>query len=408
MTSINNAYAGLSGNYLFSEVARRVSAFRARNPETEVISLGIGDVSLPLIPSVIRALHKAVDEMACADTFRGYGPEQGYAFLREAIRRHDFLPRGVKLDADEIFISDGAKSDIGNFQELFGDDAVVAITDPVYPVYEDSNAMAGRAGVRENGRWSRIVYLPCTRANAFQPDLPDTAVDVVYLCSPNNPTGTVLDRASLTAWVNHAREHGSLILFDAAYEAFIRDDSLPRSIYEIPGADEVAVEFRSLSKTAGFTGLRCGYAVVPKKLTARTKDGRTLSLHDMWLRRQCTKYNGCPYIVQRAAEAVFQPGAEKELAAGLAVYRNNADLMLASFRRMGLSAFGGVHSPYIWLQTPDAMPSWDFFDLMLEKAAVVCTPGAGFGASGEGYARFTAFNSPENTKKALERLEKAL
>ena len=408
MTSINNAYAGLSGNYLFSEVARRVSAFKARNPETEVISLGIGDVSLPLIPSVIRALHKAVDEMACADTFRGYGPEQGYAFLREAILRHDFLPRGVKLDADEIFISDGAKSDIGNFQELFGDDAVVAITDPVYPVYEDSNAMAGRAGVRENGRWSRIVYLPCTRANAFQPDLPDTAVDVVYLCSPNNPTGTVLDRASLTAWVNHAREHGSLILFDAAYEAFIRDDSLPRSIYEIPGADEVAVEFRSLSKTAGFTGLRCGYAVVPKKLTARTKDGRTLSLHDMWLRRQCTKYNGCPYIVQRAAEAAFTEPGRTQLLEALSVYQTNADMMLKACRDMGLRAFGGVHSPYVWLETPGHVSSWSFFDHLLEKAAVVCTPGSGFGASGEGYVRLTAFNTPALTREALERISRVL
>ena len=408
MASINNAYAGLSGNYLFSEVARRVSAYRQKHPETEVISLGIGDVSQPLIPAVIRALHKAVDEMACAETFRGYGPEQGYGFLREAILNHDFLPRGVNIRAEEIFISDGTKSDIGNFQELFGEDAVIALTDPVYPVYEDSNAMAGRAGTRENGRWNRIVYLPCTAANAFQPDLPSVRPDVIYLCSPNNPTGTVLDRSSLTAWVNYAREKESVILFDAAYEAFIQDDSLPRSIYEIPGADEVAVEFRSLSKTAGFTGLRCGYAVVPEKLTARTKDGRLLSLHDMWLRRQCTKYNGCPYIVQRAAEAVFQPEAEQELAAALAVYRDNARIMLDAFRRMGLSAFGGVHSPYVWLQTPKAMPSWDFFDLMLERAAVVCTPGAGFGVSGEGYARFTAFNSPENTKKALERLEKAL
>ncbi len=408
MKSINNAYAGLSGNYLFSEVARRVSAFKARRPETEVISLGIGDVSQPLAPAVISALHKAVDEMARPETFRGYGPEQGYAFLREAILRHDFLPRGVNVSAEEIFISDGAKSDIGNFQELFGEDAVVALTDPVYPVYEDSNAMSGRAGTFRNGRWSRLVYLPCTRANGFQPELPETRPDVIYLCSPNNPTGTVLDRESLTSWVNYARQQECLILFDAAYESFIRDDSLPHSIYEIPGADEVAVEFRSLSKTAGFTGLRCGYAVVPEKISARTADGRTLKLHDMWLRRQCTKYNGCPYIVQRAAEAVFLPETRQQLDAALSVYRKNADLMLEAFRRMGLSASGGVHSPYVWLQTPENMPSWSFFDLMLEKAAVVCTPGVGFGASGEGYARFTAFNSPENTVKALERLEKAL
>lgn len=408
MKSINHAYAGLPGNYLFSEVARRVSEFKTRRPEAEVISLGIGDVSQPLAPAVISALHKAVDEMARPETFRGYGPEQGYAFLREAILKHDFMPRGVQLSAKEIFISDGAKSDIGNFQELLGKDAVVALTDPVYPVYEDSNAMAGRAGTRAGGRWSRIIYLPCTSDNDFQPSLPTTRPDVIYLCSPNNPTGTVLDRESLSAWVNYAREKECLILFDAAYESFIRDDSLPHSIYEIPGADEVAVEFRSLSKTAGFTGLRCGYAMVPEKITARTAEGLTLKLHDMWLRRQCTKYNGCPYIVQRAAEAVFQRENRPQINAALAVYRKNADLMLSAFRSMGLCAFGGMHSPYVWLKTPNNMPSWNFFDLMLEHAAVVCTPGVGFGASGEGYARFTAFNSPENTAKALERLKKAL
>ena len=285
MRSINSAYAGLSSNYLFSEVARRVRVYKESHPEADVISLGIGDVSQPLVPAVIEALHKAVDEMGRAETFRGYGPEQGYAFLREAILEHDFLSRGVKLDADEIFISDGAKSDVGNFQELFGNDAVIALTDPVYPVYEDSNAMAGRAGVHENGRWSRIVYLPCTRENNFCPALPEERVDVVYLCSPNNPTGTVLDKDALTRWVDYAKKNDSLIMFDAAYEAFVRDESIPRSIYEIPGADEVAVEFRSLSKTAGFTGLRCGYAVVPKKLTARTQDGTVLHLHDMWLRQ---------------------------------------------------------------------------------------------------------------------------
>ena len=408
MRSINSAYAGLSGNYLFSEVARRVRVYKEQHPDADVISLGIGDVSQPLVPAVIEALHKAVDEMGHAETFRGYGPEQGYAFLREAILEHDFLSRGVKLEADEIFISDGAKSDVGNFQELFGPDAVIALTDPVYPVYEDSNAMAGRAGIHENGRWSRIVYLPCTRENNFRPALPEEKVDVVYLCSPNNPTGTVLDRDALTEWVNYARENGTLIMFDAAYEAFIRDDSIPRSIYEIPGADEVAVEFRSLSKTAGFTGLRCGYAVVPKKITARASDGTVLHLHDMWLRRQCTKYNGCPYIVQRAAEAAFKEPARTQMRAVLGIYQSNADMMLKTCADLGLEAFGGVHSPYVWLRTPGGMDSWAFFDLLLEKAAVVCTPGVGFGASGEGYVRLTAFNTPELTRTALDRLERVL
>ena len=408
MRSINTAYAGLAGNYLFSEVARRVRVYKENHPEADVISLGIGDVSQPLVPAVIEALHKAVDEMGRAETFRGYGPEQGYAFLREAILKHDYLYRGVSLEADEIFISDGAKSDVGNFQELFGEDAVIALTDPVYPVYEDSNAMAGRGGVHENGRWSRIVYLPCTKENNFHPALPEKRADVVYLCSPNNPTGTVLDREELTKWVNYARENDSLIMFDAAYEAFIRDESIPRSIYEIPGADEVAVEFRSLSKTAGFTGLRCGYAVVPKKITARAADGTLLHLHDIWLRRQCTKYNGCPYIVQRAAEAAFMEPARTQMKVVLAIYQGNADMMLKTCEKLGLEAFGGVHSPYVWLRTPGGMDSWSFFDLLLEKAAVVCTPGVGFGASGEGYVRLTAFNTPSLTRAALERLERVL
>lgn len=408
MRSINSAYAGLPGSYLFSEVARRVRLYKDSHPEAEVISLGIGDVSRPLVPAVIEALHRAVDEMGHAETFRGYGPEQGYAFLREAILEHDFLARGVHLDADEIFISDGAKSDVGNFQELFGPQAVIALTDPVYPVYEDSNAMSGRAGVHENGRWSRILYLPCTAANQFQPDLPSSRPDVIYLCSPNNPTGTVLDRKALSLWVDYARTNDTLIMFDAAYEAFIRNDDIPRSIYEIPGADEVAVEFRSLSKTAGFTGLRCGYTVVPRRLKARMSDGRELSLHDMWLRRQCTKYNGCPYIVQRAAEAAFREPARTQMRAVLDIYRSNADMMLSTCAKLGLQAFGGVHSPYVWLRTPDGMNSWAFFDRLLEKASVVCTPGVGFGASGEGYVRLTAFNTPDLTRTALMRLEQMI
>ena len=404
MKSINNAYAGLSGNYLFSEVARRVSAFKARRPETEVISLGIGDVSQPLAPAVISALHKAVDEMARPETFRGYGPEQGYAFLREAILRHDFLPRGVNVSAEEIFISDGAKSDIGNFQELFGEDAVVALTDPVYPVYEDSNAMSGRAGTFRNGRWSRLVYLPCTRANGFQPELPETRPDVIYLCSPNNPTGTVLDRESLTSWVNYARQQECLILFDAAYESFIRDDSLPHSIYEIPGADEVAVEFRSLSKTAGFTGLRCGYAVVPEKISARTADGRTLKLHDMWLRRQCTKMNGVAYPIQRAAEAVFTPEGMAACREDIAAYLRAAAIVADGLDELGIWYCGGKNSPYIWMECPNGQDSWQFFDALLENAGIVGTPGSGFGKNGEGYFRLSAFSGEENARAAMERL----
>ncbi|MBP3731608.1 MAG: LL-diaminopimelate aminotransferase [Mailhella sp.] len=408
MPSINSAYASLSSSYLFSEIARRVRAFQHANPEKEIISLGIGDVSQPLVPAVIEALHKAADEMGHSETFRGYGPEQGYAFLRDAILEHDFRSRGIALDADEIFISDGAKSDVGNFQEMFGTDAVIALTDPVYPVYVDSNAMSGRCGEFKDGRWSRIIYLPCTAENGFEPALPEHRPDVIYLCSPNNPTGTVLSRTALERWVAYARENDAFLLFDAAYECFVSDPDQPRSIFEIEGADEVAVEFRSLSKTAGFTGMRCAYTVVPKKLKARADDGTMLSLHDMWLRRQSTKYNGCPYIVQRAAEAVFSPAGQAQIAHVLNIYRGNARNMLRGLDLMGLAAYGGIHSPYVWLKTPGGMTSWDFFDLLLQNAAVVCTPGAGFGASGEGYVRMTAFNSPENTLKALARLKSLL
>ncbi len=408
MPRINNAFASLSSDYLFSEIARRVRTFQAEHPGRPVISLGIGDVSQPLAPAVVEAMHKAADEMGNAGTFRGYGPEQGYAFLRKAILEHDFLPRGVKLDEDEIFISDGAKSDVGNFQELFGNDAVIAVTDPVYPVYVDSNAMSGRCGEYENGRWSRIVYLPCTAENNFEPELPEVCPDVIYLCSPNNPTGTVLSRPALKRWVDYAGEHGAFIMFDAAYESFITDPEQPRSIFEIEGADEVAVEFRSFSKTAGFTGLRCAYTVVPKKLKAASSGGRMMSLHDMWLRRQCTKYNGCPYIVQRAAEAVFSPEGQAQTGLVLDMYRNNAGMMRQRLAKMGLRVFGGVHSPYVWLQTPGGMRSWDFFDVLLNRGAVVCTPGSGFGRSGEYYVRMTAFNSMENTMTALDRLADVL
>ncbi len=408
MPNINSSYAKLAGNYLFSEVARRVSKHREAHPGAEVISLGIGDVSQPLVPAVIEALHKAVDEMGKAESFHGYGPEQGYAFLREAILEHDFKARGVALEADEIFIGDGAKSDVGNIQELFGADAVVALTDPVYPVYEDSNTMAGRTGERKDGRWSNIVYLPCSAENDFEPALPERRPDMIYLCCPNNPTGTVLSSPALQRWVDYARENDAVILFDAAYESFISSSDIVHSIYEIPGADEVAIEFRSLSKTAGFTGLRCCYTMVPRKLKARAADGTMLSLHDMWLRRQSTKYNGCAYIVQRAAEAVFREPAQTQLRAQRDIYRENARQIRNEFLSLGLETFGGEHSPYIWLRTPNNARSWDFFDFVLEKASVVCTPGVGFGACGEGYARFTAFGSPENTRKALERIKNIL
>ncbi len=408
MPRMNNAYASLVGNYLFTEVARRVREYKNAHPEAEVISLGVGDVSQPLIPAVLSALHKAVDEMGKAESFRGYGPEQGYPFLRESIVEHDFKPRGVNLEPDEIFISDGAKSDVGNIQELFGSDAVPALADPVYPVYVDSNVMAGRAGERKDGRWSRIIYLPCTAENGFEPPLPERRPDMIYLCCPNNPTGTVLSRAALNRWVEYARENDAIILFDAAYESFISSPDVVHSIYEIPGADEVAVEFRSLSKTAGFTGLRCAYTMIPRKVRGRAADGTVLSLRDMWLRRQCTRYNGCPYIVQRAAEAVFREPAQAQLQAQIGIYRANARMMLDTCASLGLEAFGGEHSPYVWLRTPNGMKSWDFFDLLLNRASVICTPGVGFGICGEGYVRLTAFASPEQTTKALERFENLL
>ncbi len=408
MARINSAFERLTGNYLFAEVARRVAAHKAAHPDADVISLGIGDVSQPLVPAVIDALHKAVDEMGRAETFHGYGPEQGYAFLREAIVAHDFAARGVTLQPDEIFVSDGAKCDVGNIQELFATDAVVALTDPVYPVYVDSNVMAGRGGVWDGAGWSDIVYLPCTLDNGFVPELPARRPDLIYLCYPNNPTGTVLTREQLADWVAYARREGAIILFDAAYEAFISGPDIPHSIYEIPGADEVAVEFRSFSKKAGFTGLRCAYTVVPHGVKGRAPDGTTLKLRDLWNRRQNTKYNGCPYIVQRAAEAVYSEAARVQLDAALGVYRTNARLIRDRFSALGLAAVGGEHSPYVWVKTPGDATSWDFFDTLLTRADLVCTPGVGFGAGGEGYVRFTAFASPADTARALERVASVL
>ena len=404
MITINAHLLKLQSNYLFADIARKVAAYRENHPDRRVISLGIGDVTRPLAPAVIAALHEAVDEMGRAETFHGYGPEQGYGFLRDAIASNDYASRGVHVDADEIFISDGAKCDLGNFQELFSTGSIVAVTDPVYPVYVDSNAMAGRAGDPGPDGWSRLVYLPCTRDNDFVPDFPKTRPDMIYLCYPNNPTGTVLSRVALRDWVDYARREGCVILYDSAYEAFITEEDVPHSIYEIDGAREVAVEFRSYSKTAGFTGLRCAYAVVPKELRVSDGKGGTVDLHHFWNRRQCTKYNGCPYIVQRAAAAVYSDAGKKEIRATIASYLDNARLISDAVRGMGLDVFGGVNAPYIWVSVPGGMTSWDFFDRLLNEAALVCTPGAGFGRSGEGYVRLTAFGSPEDTLEAIERL----
>lgn len=399
MARVNEYYADLQNNFLFAEVARRVAVHQARHPQLEYLRLGIGDVTSPLVPAVTQALHRAVDEMGQANTFKGYGPEQGYSFLREAIVQHDFAQRGVTMDNEAIFISDGSKCDVGNLQELFSPDAVIAVTDPVYPVYVDSNIMAGRGGNR-----GHILYLPCTQENNFVPELPSGKVDVIYLCYPNNPTGTVLSRAQLAVWVEYALACEAVIIFDAAYEAYINDPNIPHSIYEIDGAEKVAIECRSFSKTAGFTGLRCAYTVIPKTVRAKNVQGETVSLQGMWQRRQCTRYNGCPYIVQRAAEAVYSPEAQTQLAAVLQGYMRNARAIRQAVLEMGLHCVGGVNAPYVWMQTPEHLSSWECFDVLLD-AGIVCTPGAGFGPSGEGYVRFTAFGSAAHSQQAMERLK---
>lgn len=404
MTLLNENYLKLPGSYLFSTIAKRVAAYKQENPGKQVISLGIGDVSRPLVPAVVEALHKASDEMGRAETFRGYGPEQGYAFLREAILKHDYLDRDIPLEADEIFVSDGAKSDVANFQELFDVSCKVALQDPVYPVYLDTNVMAGRTGGFENGRFGGIVYLPCTEENNFIPQFPNERVDLVYLCSPNNPTGSAMTRPELKKWVDWATENNCIILYDSAYEAFITQPDVPHSIYEIPGAQKVAVEFRSFSKTAGFTGTRCAYTVVPKALQVFDRAGKPHCLNALWLRRQTTKFNGVPYVVQRAAEAVFSPLGQAQIQAVIKGYQENAQVILQALRSAGLIAFGGVNAPYIWLKTPKGVDSWAFFDKLLAEACVVGTPGVGFGACGEGYFRLTAFNTPELTQEAARRI----
>jgi len=387
---ISENYLKLSESYLFAEIARKVNDYKKKHPEADVISLGIGDVTQPLAPAVVGALHKAVDEMAVAASFRGYGPERGYDFLREAIVENDFRRHGIDVEADEIFVSDGAKSDTGNFQELLSEKCVVAVTDPVYPVYVDSNLMAGRT----------IVKLPCTPENGFVPELPSDHVDVIYLCYPNNPTGTTLTKAQLKAWVDYATQEEALIFYDAAYEAYIQSEDVPHSIYEIPGASKCAVEFHSYSKTAGFTGIRCGYTVVPKTLR--------MPLNALWNRRQCTKFNGASYLSQRAAEAIYTSQGKVQIKETISYYMKNAHVMRASLTDMGFKVYGGIDAPYLWVKTPGNMMSWEFFDWMLQSAHIVCTPGVGFGDKGEGFVRLTAFGTHENTVKALRRINSKL
>ena len=409
MALVNEHFLKLPNNYLFADIAKKVNAFKVSHPKADVISLGIGDVTQPLCPAVIEAMHKAVDEMASKDTFRGYGPEQGYQFLRDAIVKNDFVARGIHLEASEIFVNDGAKSDTGNFQELVRWDNSIGVTDPIYPVYIDSNVMIGRAGeLGEDGKWSNVTYMPCTAENGFNPALPDKRVDVIYLCYPNNPTGTVITRDELRKWVNYAIKNDALIFYDAAYEAYIQDEDIPHSIYEIKGARKVAVEFHSFSKTAGFTGIRCGYTVVPKELTVATLTGERIPLNHLWNRRQCTKFNGTSYISQRAAEAIYTPEGKEQVRATIDYYMNNARTMYYTLTDLGLEVYGGRNAPYIWVKTPNDMGSWKFFEQMLYEAHVVCTPGVGFGPSGEGYIRLTAFGDADDCKEAMERLKKWL
>jgi LL-diaminopimelate aminotransferase len=405
MAIINENFLKLQAGYLFPEVGRRIKAFKAKNPEADIIKMGIGDVTQPLAPACIEAMHKAVDEMADKETFKGYDDGGiGYEFLRKAIIENDFNARGVDLHLDEIFISDGAKSDTGNIQEIFGLENIVAVTDPVYPVYVDTNVMAGRtAEVSTQGRYKGIVYMPCTAENDFVPALPREKVDLIYLCFPNNPTGAVATKEQLAAWVNFARENKAVILFDAAYEAYISDQSIPHSIYEIPGAKEVAIEFRSFSKTAGFTGVRCAFTVIPHQLRAYTRAGQEIEVNPVWYRRHCTKFNGVSYITQAGAAAIYTPQGKKQIRGIIDIYMANAALIRQSLSELGYSVYGGVNAPYIWIKTLNGMGSWDFFDLLLSKANVVGTPGAGFGAAGEGYFRLTAFALPENVKKAMKR-----
>lgn len=401
MVKVNENFLKLPGSYLFSEVARRIRVYQEAHPGADIIKLSIGDVTRPLVPEVIKAMHAAVDEMGTAEGFHGYGPEQGYEFLREAIARGDYAARGVDIRPEEIFVSDGAKSDCGNIGDIFGVDNIVAVCDPVYPVYVDTNAMAGRAGEyqEELGKWNRLIYMPCVEENGFSPQPPKEIPDIIYLCSPNNPTGAVLTKDQLKVWVDYANAHGAVILYDSAYEAFITSENVPHTIFEIEGARTCAIEFRSFSKTAGFTGNRCAYTVVPMEL-----ERGGAKLNSLWNRRQCTKFNGVPYVVQRGAAAIYTPEGRKQIMANIDYYRENARVIREGLSAAGLECFGGVDAPYIWLKTPGGAGSWDFFDRVLDKANVATTPGAGFGPSGEGYIRLTAFGDAQATKTAVERV----
>ena len=403
MLKANQNYLRLQGSYLFSTIAKKVAAYKEANPDRTVISLGIGDVTQPLSPAIIKSLHEAVDDMAVKETFKGYAPDLGYAFLRRAIAEQDYRSRGCDIAEDEIFVSDGAKSDSGNIQEIFADSCRIAVCDPVYPVYVDSNVMAGRTGTYDSGseQWSNVIYMPCTADNDFVPAFPNETPDIIYICSPNNPTGTAMKKDDLQKWVDYANEHGSVIIYDAAYEAYISEEGVPHSVYECGGARTCAIEIHSFSKNAGFTGVRLGYTVVPKEL----KDADGVGLHGLWARRHGTKFNGAPYIQQRAGAAVYTPEGQEEVRQLVSYYMENAGTVKEALKEQGYTVYGGVNAPYIWLKTPDGMKSWDFFDMLLEKANVVGTPGSGFGPSGEGYFRLTAFGSHENTAEAVRRIK---
>ena len=407
MSYINENFLKLQDSYLFSSIAKKVEKFTQENPNKKIIKLGIGDVTRPIVPACIKAMQKAVEEMGTAEGFRGYGPEQGYEFLRKAIVENDYINRGIDISEDEIFVSDGAKCDCGNIVDIFAQDNTVAITDPVYPVYVDTNVMSGRTGKynEKTQNYEGIVYLPTTEENGFKPELPKEKVDLIYLCFPNNPTGTTLDKEELSKWIKYAKENNSIILYDAAYEAFITEENIPHSIYEVDGAKEVAIEFKSYSKTAGFTGIRCGYVVIPKEVVGLTKDGQKIGLNKLWNRRTSTKFNGTSYITQRAAEATYTEEGKKQIKENINYYLENAKIIKKGLEESGFKVYGGVNSPYIWLKVPEGMTSWEFFDKLLEEVNVVGTPGSGFGPHGEGYFRLTAFNTKENTIEAVARIK---
>lgn len=406
MALVNEHFLKLQSSYLFSDIAKKVNSFKVTHPKSKIIRMGIGDVTQPLAPAVIEAMHKAVDEMAHKETFHGYGPEQGYPFLIDAIIKNDYESLGIFIEPGEVFISDGAKSDCGNIGDMLRHDNSIGVTDPVYPVYIDSNVMAGRTGICMDGKWTDVVYIPCTAENQFVPQLPSRRVDIIYLCYPNNPTGTTLTKDQLKKWVNYALDNDAIIMYDSAYEAYIKDANIPHSIYEIKGAKKVAIELRSFSKTAGFTGVRCGYTVVPKELKAYTLSGDPVSLNKLWLRRQSTKFNGTSYITQRGAEAVYSPEGKAQIRATIDYYMKNASIMKEGLEQCGLKVYGGTNAPYLWVKAPDGLTSWKFFEKLLYEVYIVSTPGVGFGPSGEGYLRLTAFGDRDETIEAIGRIKR--